>query len=180
MQMFSALLSPGERRNLFKLYLIPGLFASVLSLDMTYHCLILSRARMFTFRYDTPLDFTLLYGSILVITLLLCPLEVIIIRLALQKYRTTHYHAPSASELLSISDDEHESGGLQGQEGLRFLGSEDVVNLRGEIEPYKGLVDCARKIVREEGWNMFWRGWSIAFGINFLCDPDMGVPWYLH
>jgi len=194
-QMFSALLSPGERRNLLKLYLIPGLFTSVLSLDIAYYCLTLLRDWLFVFRYVAPVDlwfspnfFTfrhesllelfLLFGSILVITIFLCPLELIVVRLALQKYRTTHYHSPSASVLLTISDDEHEIGGLQGREGIQFLGSEDVINLRGEIEPYGGLVDCAKKIVSEEGWNVFWRGWLIAFGVYFLCDPNVNIRWY--
>ncbi|KAJ7903383.1 hypothetical protein B0H14DRAFT_2664755 [Mycena olivaceomarginata] len=43
-----------------------------------------------------------------------------------------------------------------------------VVHLRGENEPYLGLVDCAKKIIAEEGWPVLYRMWFLTFLGSFL------------
>ncbi|KAG5645190.1 hypothetical protein DXG03_006708 [Asterophora parasitica] len=41
--------------------------------------------------------------------------------------------------------------------------SEFVLRYRpDDKEPYKGVLDCARKIVREEGWGVLYRGWWVT------------------
>lgn len=37
---------------------------------------------------------------------------------------------------------------------------EDVVRLRPTSEPYRGLLDCERKLVSEEGMGSLFRGWA--------------------
>jgi len=34
-----------------------------------------------------------------------------------------------------------------------------VFSLRSEGDPYIGLVDCAKRIVDEEGWKVLYRAW---------------------
>lgn len=42
-----------------------------------------------------------------------------------------------------------------------------MVGFRSEDEPYAGLVDCARKMMEEEGaWEVWSRGWWVTMGAN--------------
>ncbi|TDL13112.1 hypothetical protein BD410DRAFT_616896 [Rickenella mellea] len=45
-----------------------------------------------------------------------------------------------------------------------------IVRARDECEPYKGLSDCVRKIVSEEGYSSLFRGWWITFLGTFLLE----------
>ena len=36
-------------------------------------------------------------------------------------------------------------------------------SLRSEGDPYLGLVDCAKRIVTEEGWTTLYRAWWVTF-----------------
>jgi hypothetical protein len=39
--------------------------------------------------------------------------------------------------------------------------------LRNDKDPYLGLVDCAKRIIDEEGWGALYRGWwlTMLFGV---------------
>ena len=37
------------------------------------------------------------------------------------------------------------------------------LSLRSEGDPYLGLVDCAKRIVTEEGWMTLYRAWWVTF-----------------
>jgi hypothetical protein len=39
--------------------------------------------------------------------------------------------------------------------------------LRSDKDPYLGLVDCAKRIIDEEGWGALYRGWwlTMLFGV---------------
>jgi hypothetical protein len=37
------------------------------------------------------------------------------------------------------------------------------LSLRSEGDPYLGLVDCAKRIITEEGWMTLYRAWWITF-----------------
>lgn len=39
--------------------------------------------------------------------------------------------------------------------------------LRNDKDPYLGLVDCAKRIIDEEGWGTLYRGWwlTMLFGV---------------
>lgn len=78
----------------------------------------------------------------------LAPLEVISTRLSVQ---------PNTSGYTGIAMEE---GGENVPEGVEYCGNgEDVIGLRPNTEPYEGLVDCARKIIQEEGAGSLYRGW---------------------
>jgi len=54
-------------------------------------------------------------------------------------------------------------------EGVTFAGTdEDVIGLRPTTEPYVSLLDCARKVVEEEGWQSLFRGWWWTMGSNVV------------
>ena len=76
----------------------------------------------------------------------LAPLEVVATRLSIQ---------PNTG---GFAGGELEEGATP--EGAEYAGTEeDVIGLRPTTEPYDGLVDCARKIVDEEGLSSLYRGW---------------------
>ncbi|KAF5386038.1 hypothetical protein D9615_002497 [Tricholomella constricta] len=37
-----------------------------------------------------------------------------------------------------------------------------AVRFRGDDDPYTGILDCARKIIRYEGWGVLYRGWWVT------------------
>ena len=79
-------------------------------------------------------------------TLWLAPLEVIATRLSVQPNNGGLDAIPGEEETLP--------------EGVSYAGTdEDVIGLRPTTDPYTGLLDCARKINEEEGWDSLYRGW---------------------
>jgi hypothetical protein len=42
-----------------------------------------------------------------------------------------------------------------------------ISRLRNVMDPYLGLVDCAKRIINEEGWRALYRGWwlTMLFGV---------------
>lgn len=78
----------------------------------------------------------------------LAPLEVVATRLSVQPNNAAgdHYSAVGQGEEMP--------------EGVEYCGSgEDVIGLRPTSEPYENALDCARKIVQEEGASSLYRGW---------------------
>ena len=37
-----------------------------------------------------------------------------------------------------------------------------IISLRHEKDPYLGLIDCAKKVVAEEGWQSLYRVWWLT------------------
>ena len=109
-------------------------------------------------------------------TIILTPLEVILIRLALQRN-----HATFGYDSVSQANGD-------AQEAVDYAGSgEDVIrcvlavspqtistdirsgSLRTEQEPYTGLIDCGKKIVEEEGWGALYHAWWwTMLGLAFI------------
>lgn len=106
-----------------------------------------------------PADFTFTRFAAYILvtslsTIVLCPLEVIATRLSLQRN-----HAPEGG-FSAVNQDEH---ALAVEDEIEFAGSdEDVIGLRSEGDPYVGLVDCAQRILAEEGVRVLLRGWWIT------------------
>ena len=89
----------------------------------------------------------------------LAPLEVISTRLSIQ---------PNNAGFSTVSATE----GGEGEdvpEGVTYAGTdEDVIGLRPTTEPYGGMIDCARKLIEEEGWQSLYRGWWWTMGSNVM------------
>ncbi|KAF7374774.1 Mitochondrial carrier [Mycena sanguinolenta] len=55
------------------------------------------------------------------------------------------------------------------ERGPLAIDSDDiVVHLHNENEPYLGLLDCAKRIVAEEGWPVLYRMWFLSFLGSFV------------
>jgi hypothetical protein len=157
------LLSPAERAQPLRLYLAPGVaFAVVLESFL---------ASSFSFLPLATKSFagaTIALAAALPILLLstavLTPLEVLTARLTLQRRIGV---APAEMDALIAP--------LYSAEPVMEFRSTDVEE--GEA-PYTGLLDCARKIVKEEGWGVLTRAWWLTAAVMLLAlaMPQMIPP----
>ncbi|KAF8520433.1 mitochondrial carrier [Hysterangium stoloniferum] len=162
------LFTPTELRKPWLLYLTPGLLGAKV-MHVGYIVLILRTFRSLLLPsvdkissgdmergsgMVIPPDFTpFRIITYLVIaglsTVILCPLEVITTRLSLQR------NHPSSTAFEAVPQEEQEPEN-------QYAGSEDVIGLRNEFDPYVGFTDAAKRMVDEEGWRALYRGWWIT------------------
>ncbi|ODO07142.1 hypothetical protein L198_00721 [Cryptococcus wingfieldii CBS 7118] len=158
------LLTPVEISKPYLLYLTPGLLATTFAHALCA-TLIARTMRVFflgtaVITEETTSDIAwwrwlLYFVWQCLATLWFTPLEVIATRLSVQ---------PNTGGAMPVEGAEDEP-----LEGVSFCGTdEDVIGLRPATEPYNGLLDCARKIVEEEGWPSLYRGfWFTMMGNVF-------------
>ncbi|THH30784.1 hypothetical protein EUX98_g3405 [Antrodiella citrinella] len=163
------LLTPTERRRPWTLYLTPGLFFAQF-LHSAYAIIVLRTVRRFLVPTTPdanagfeihPVKFTIYAAIAILSTAILCPLEVIVTKLAIQRN-----HA--AAEYNSV-EQEVEPDAVSSEEYSEYSGAEeDVIGLRHEKDPYLGLIDCARRVSQEEGWQALYRVWwfSMLVGVG--------------
>ncbi|KAH9839531.1 mitochondrial carrier [Rhodofomes roseus] len=155
------LLTPTERKRPWVLYSTPGLLTAEM-LHVAYTALLLSGLRSLLLPRPSSEDntfSTFRFGFYLLAeilsTAIICPLEVIITKLAIQR----NHAAPEYNSV----EQEVEDDGLDGEEYTEYAGTEeDVIGLRHEKDPYLGFVDCAKRIIEEEGWTALYRAWWIT------------------
>ncbi|KAG9311737.1 mitochondrial carrier [Chiua virens] len=154
------LFTPTERRRPWVLYQTPGIFASLV-LQYAYFILHMKIRPRFLLqdlsgqlpREDFLLGLILFFAFTLASTPVLTPLQVIFLRLSLQRN-------DAAPESNGISLEEALEGGAA--EAVEYFGTgENVISLKIDLEgePYTGLIDCATKITKEEGWAALYRAW---------------------
>lgn len=159
------LLTPTERRKPWIIYFTPGLFAAQF-LHLAYKIIFIGSLRRFLLPNISNGDETaindlswwkvgIMITVALVSTVILCPLEVIASKLAIQR----NHAAPEYNSVAQEAEDD----GLNNEEYAEYTGAEeDVIGLRHEKDPYLGLVDCAKKVVDEEGWQALYRAWWLT------------------
>ncbi|KIK58248.1 hypothetical protein GYMLUDRAFT_228166 [Collybiopsis luxurians FD-317 M1] len=139
-----ALLTPHERRHLWVLYLTPGLVVGLLLQWVMLHGYL--QVRLLFLAQKGP--YVLLYiGSLaiaIVFEILCVPLQVTVTKLSVQR----NFGLEEASFV-----EETEGAYLQEYSTV------NVNRTRVEAEPYTGLIDCAFKIMREEGGQTLFRAW---------------------
>jgi len=161
MKSLRILLTPTERRRPWIIYLTPGLLAAevshialvVLGLGPLRRLLVpaLSSRRDEDLGDISAVKFAVYLTFVIAATGILTPLEVIATRLAIQR---NHADAEDNSVLQEVDAD---------GEDEEYIGNEeDVIGLRNERDPYLGLVDCANRIIDEEGWMSLYRAWWIT------------------
>ncbi|PPQ80671.1 hypothetical protein CVT26_007117 [Gymnopilus dilepis] len=153
------LLTPTERRRPWILYLTPGLMAA----ETLHICIVVLflgplRRLLLPGLSDPGLkDISILKLAIYLIilclsVLALTPLEVIATRLAIQRNHALSEYNSVSQEVEGDAEDHAEYSGTE----------EDVIGLRSEGDPYLGLMDCAKRIVDEEGTMTLYRAWWIT------------------
>ncbi|EPT05042.1 hypothetical protein FOMPIDRAFT_1021734 [Fomitopsis schrenkii] len=155
------LLTPTERKRPWVLYRTPGLLTAQV-LHVAYTALLLSGIRSLLVPRPGSTDATFntfkfgIYLAVEILsTALLCPLEVITTKLAVQR----NHAAPEYNSV----EQEVEDDGMEGEEYTEYAGAEeDVIGLRHEKDPYLGFVDCVKNIITEEGFGALYRAWWIT------------------
>ncbi|KAH7101864.1 mitochondrial carrier [Auriculariales sp. MPI-PUGE-AT-0066] len=179
------LLTQHERSQPWILFLTPGL-ALAQSLRVLWIVLVQHTARRWLLpssfivndligqnrRFRRPADFTTgrftAYFLVLALsTPILTALQVMITRLSLQRNHV------SDNGFTVVPQDENARSSVRGHgaagEDIEFAGlDEDVVGLRPEDDPYTGIVDCAKRILDEEGAEVLLRGWWITLLVGCL------------
>ncbi|PSR81156.1 hypothetical protein PHLCEN_2v6491 [Hermanssonia centrifuga] len=159
------LLTPTERRRPWTIYKTPGLlFARFLHIAYKVGILGLLKSlllpRMLVDEEGkivnvSPYKLAIFICISVFSTSILCPLDVISAKLAIQRN-----HA--APEYNSVNQ-EVENDDVIPEEYAEYSGSsEDVIGLRNEKDPYVGLYDCFKRVVDEEGWQALYRVWWLT------------------
>jgi hypothetical protein len=156
------LLTPTERRRPWIIYLTPGLLLAEI-LHIAYIVLVLRTARHLLLPASAksgvpskedfpPVRMAIYFVLCLFSTAILTPLEVISTRLAIQR----NHAAPEFNSVVQEVEGE-------GEEHAEYSGAEeDVIGLRSEGDPYLGMIDCAKRIVKEEGYRALYRAWWLT------------------
>ncbi|KAF9059870.1 hypothetical protein BDP27DRAFT_1340499 [Rhodocollybia butyracea] len=140
----SALFSPYERRRPWMLYLTPGLLMAFVSQMIIPFGFTLINRWLFTsvLEQHQVAYIIAVISLVLVFTTISVPLQIIAIRLSIQRN--------FGGEPPSFAVD-------PGDSHLQEYSSEHVVQIRDE--PYTGMIDCGHKMVRKEGWRTLFRAW---------------------
>ncbi|KDQ21175.1 hypothetical protein BOTBODRAFT_25598 [Botryobasidium botryosum FD-172 SS1] len=156
------LFTPYERKKPWALWLTPGLMAAtvvhilwIAIVSRIFRALLIPALADGIDNIDPnqPLDVSLVGLVFFVIfssasTVVLCPLEVISTRLSLQR----NHFADLAGAPAQAGEEEE----------VEYAATEDVIGLRSEEDPYVGLVDCAKRIIDEEGIMTLYRAWWLT------------------
>ncbi|RPD53543.1 mitochondrial carrier [Lentinus tigrinus ALCF2SS1-6] len=150
------LLTPTERRRPWVLYLTPGLLvAQVLQISYTVVILRSLRSLLLAGSSFSSVKFGIYVVIEMLSTVIICPLEVMTTKLAIQRNH-------SAAEYNSV-EQEVEDDAIEAPEYAEYSGQEeDVIGLRHEKDPYLGFLDCAKHIIDEEGWQTLYRAWWVT------------------
>ncbi|KAF9259061.1 hypothetical protein L218DRAFT_875604 [Marasmius fiardii PR-910] len=151
---FKLLLSATERRQPWRIYLLPGLAASQLCL-LPIPIVIAPLINLLLWPLmNTPLTIGLAavayFFFALACTVVQTPLQLMGNRLAVQRIHEGAGDDVSEAEVAAAA-------------GVKTYSSKEVIALRDDQYPYIGLVDCFNKIVAEEGWLTLSRAWWITF-----------------
>ncbi|KAF9044967.1 mitochondrial carrier domain-containing protein [Panaeolus papilionaceus] len=173
------LLSPHERAHFWKLFRNPGLFLGwttyiflvtlfvrITRYDIFIEVIVVVHRVIVRLVPDIPepprregpynaMTWVILGGLVVLGALLLCPLEVALVRLSLQRN--------NGPEALSSSIVDTSEPATQPESDVDISIEEDVILTHPDSDPYTGLIDCFKRIVKEEGWTTLYRGWWITF-----------------
>lgn len=169
-QSLQILLTPSEIHQPWTLYLAPGLMAArtlhVVWLTFVQrgvrYILLPSLSILPTDGSDggleniPPIRFGLYLIFIIASMFILVPLEVITVRLSVQR----NHSGTGGFGAVPQDEDLPE---------LEYAGrDEDVIALRPEDNPYTGFVHCAKSIVQEEGPEALMRAWWVTLIVSLL------------
>ena len=177
-----ALFTDHERKKPWVLWLTPGFLPAIL-LHILLRILVFRHLRQIIEpdQRNWPVHFDGIFYLrmcatmllVAVFSVILAPLDVIVTRLAIQR----NYGNPKidpASEVLEVEAMDLEKAQvdfhLETQElTVWYVKTTHIttnhpisLRLRQDKDLYHGLYDCAMRIVREEGWQVLYRGWWLA------------------
>ncbi|KAF8065010.1 mitochondrial carrier domain-containing protein [Lyophyllum atratum] len=158
-QSLRTLLTPTERARPYVLYLTPGLLVATILRSLISVLGVMPLLRLLLPELPKSKDevdnmmifkFSMYFIVVVVATVVLVPLDIMAARLALQRN-----HASAVPQEEGIA--------LEAPPVYPGAAGEDVIGLRDEADPYLSFVDCAKRMVTEEGWGTMFRAWWITF-----------------
>jgi len=188
------LLTEKERKKPWVLYQTPGLvIAGMINVGymtrvaMPIRGFLLNQAREQDELRFLAVILVLYFGNEILTTAVMCPLQVILIRLSIQRNHASVSPEVSAEtqEVPAGSDVELNDEkaavpvvAVNNEQDVEYAGAEeDVVRLRDENDPYLNIVDCGRRIVAEEGWGALYRTWGIMVIMAILVAAPGVLPY---
>ncbi|KAF7378191.1 hypothetical protein MSAN_00243700 [Mycena sanguinolenta] len=171
------LLSPAERAQPLRLYLAPGVALSIFLEACVVFALQLSTNFLFGLpspSWKSAAVLGTLVPALVLGTLFITPLEVLTARLTLQRRRGPGPGASSGVEATAAADPVplYSAEPVMDFRPVLDIGTDAVAEEGGE-EPYTGLLDCARKIVAEEGWGVLARAWWLNAALMALAGTSL-------
>ncbi|KAJ7579105.1 hypothetical protein C8J56DRAFT_336654 [Mycena floridula] len=171
------LFSPDERQAIWRIYTIPGLVVAnacqvvFVNISTTSLAILLSWPASAT--SDKKAVLILLEVSVIIAmvitTIVLPPLEVLLAKLATQRYPTVE----------EITEDPHFTLAVRyADDGL------ETIEIRQDQPPYTGFIDCFKTVIKEEGWRTLYRGWWVTLigDVLLFCLFFVGMllvtPWF--
>ncbi|KAJ7579104.1 mitochondrial carrier [Mycena floridula] len=156
------LFSPDERRAMWRIYTIPGLavatvcqavFVNVLTAILI--ALLNIAAESVSKKHQIIKAAVVVVLSTVLTTMILPPMEVVMAKLATQRY-------PGVEE---IAEDPHFALAIRYADD-----GEESLETRQDRVPYTGFVDCVKTVVKEEGWRAMYRAWwvTLVAGVLFF------------
>ncbi|KAF9045061.1 hypothetical protein BJ165DRAFT_1474993 [Panaeolus papilionaceus] len=189
-QTMNDLLTPSEVKNILTLYRAPGLSSAwlvYLSIVILYvgpehrmlSLMLIDEAWRTLRRTWQPLpdrgyyvvEWLLRFLGLSVVSVcIMTPLEVVLVRLSVQRKgnedpgNNQENEPNSGSDMNSTDQSQTEDVVARDrqEEPLFSASDEDVINVHPDCDAYKGLVDCTRRIAKEEGLATLLRGWWIT------------------
>ncbi|KAJ7852822.1 hypothetical protein B0H14DRAFT_799430 [Mycena olivaceomarginata] len=153
------LLSPAERAQPLRLYLAPGVAFAILLKSLVSPALMILRAATSWLPGGFALGGAI--PVVLLTTAILTPLEVLVARLSLQRR--------DGAPVVEVDAAAVPPPPVYSEEPvMEFRGTGESADFDGGKEPYTGLLDCARKIVAEEGWVVLTRAWWLTVVLLLL------------
>jgi len=179
------LLTEKERKKPWVLYQTPGLvIAGIFNVGymtrvaMPIRGFLLNQAREQDELRFLAVILVLYFGNEILTTAVMCPLQVILIRLSIQRNHTsvcpevsTETQESPAGVDVEFNDEKAAIPvvAVHSEQDVEYAGSmEDVVRLRDENDPYLNIVDCGKRIVAEEGWRALYRTWGIMVFLTMV------------
>jgi hypothetical protein len=119
----------------------------------------------------SPVKLVIFFVIALLSTIILTPLEVIAIRLSIQRNHAAPEFNSISQEEEGDADEATEYAGVE-EDVIGYVKSlfsfllpeitNHICSLRTEREPYVGLIDCGKRIIEEEGWGALYRAWWLT------------------
>ncbi|KAK1226120.1 hypothetical protein PQX77_010908 [Marasmius sp. AFHP31] len=163
---YKLLLSPIERRQPWKIYLLPGVFISQFA-NVLFLSIIIPAIASWLGRLAEK---SLLVAGILYLTFVLlgsclqAVFSVAMSRFRVQRTRSVEEDNTGAETVADIA----------AAANVESYSHEDVIAVRDDQDPYVSFADYVNKVIAEEGWRVLLRAWWAYFlGFHVLAYPHL-------
>jgi len=169
-QSLRSLLTPNERARPWVLYLTPGLLVTqllhtglfVLGLTPLRRLLLPKLSNKGSLEDVSVMKLSIYLVVVILSTAIFTPLDVMATRLAIQRnHKSSEYNLAATQDDAAVGEPPAYGAAVE----------EEVIGLRNEADPYLGFIDCAKRIIVEEGWRSLFRACGVLCWVLLLGPP---------